>query len=245
MRLLLLPALAVLSLSATAQDDSPRFRIALGLAGGEFEFSTDSSTLDDRTDAGMFRLEFEATSARGIGGGVRLESVATDDDLFVANGQPASEAGNGSLYGHFTYRLTSHRFAMPIRAGLLFNGLTLQENVSNDEVQYASVGPYFEVAPEFTLIRSGRTQWTLYGQFGFGGGYTAIDIDNDGNDYESSTGFAGLELGTRLYVSAIELGLAYVGRWQSMDESDPENGLVVLGYDASFHGLMFQFGVNF
>jgi hypothetical protein len=238
--------LLALAAASPAQDDPrPRFRIAAGLAAGEFDFETDGSALNDDTDAGMFRLSFEGTSGRGIGGGVRLESVASDDDLFVSAGFNAAEATNGTVFGHFTYRHEAHRFAMPLRAGILLNALVLEEDATDDEVEYASIGPYFEIAPEFELLRSGRTSWSLYGEFGIGIGGTAIEIDGDPADYESVTSFGGVEVGTRVAFSRFELGLAYVGRFQSMDESDPEGNQVVLGYDASFNGLLFTFAVTF
>ncbi len=251
MRLVLPLAVLVLASVSFAQDDAgPRFRIAAGLAAGVFDFEDDGpgvsgATLMGDTGAGMFRLQFEATSSRGIGGGVRLESVASDDDLFEDEGFAASEARNGTLFGHFTYRHEAHRFAMPIRVGLLFNGLTLEEDATDAEVQYGSFGPYVEVAPEVVVARSGRTSWSLYGEFGVGVAATAIEVDGDPADYESATAFGGVELGTRLTLNKIELGLAYVGRFQSMDESDPEGGFAVLGYDAAFNGLMFTFGVIF
>jgi hypothetical protein len=242
-------ALACSSASLAQDDPRPRFRIGAGLAGGRFDFETDGSTLSDDTDAGMFRLQFEATSARGIGGGVRLESVASDDDLFADAGFADTEARNGTIFGHFTYRHEAHRFVMPLRVGLLLNALTLEEDITNNEVTYASIGPYLEIAPEFVIAHSGSTTWSLFGEFGVGVGGTAIDVDDDPRDYESATAFAGIELGTRLTLNKIELGLSYVGRFQSMDESDPEDGpggqFVVLGYDASFNGLLFTFAVVF
>lgn len=242
-------ALAATSVSLAQDDPRPRFRIGAGIAGGNFDFETDGSTLNDDTSAGMFRLQFEATSARGIGGGVRLESVASDDDLFVDAGFGETEAAIGSIFGHFTYRHEAHRFVMPLRIGLLLNALTLEDQTTDDEVTYASIGPYVEIAPEFVIARSGTTRWSLFGEFGIGVGGTAIDVDEDPRDYESVTTFGGIELGTRLTLNKIELGLAYVGRFQSMDESDPEGGpggdFVVLGYDASFNGLMFTFAVVF
>jgi len=237
--------LAVTSALMAQERGDPRFRIGLSLAAGTFDYHTDGSNLDGDTDAGMFRLQFEGTSAGGIGGGIRLESIASDDDLFADAGFPASEAGNGSVFGHFTYRVEAHRFAMPIRAGLLLNGLTLKEKVSDLEVTYASIGPYFEIAPEVVLVRGGKTQWSLYAELGTGFAGTGIDVEGDPNDYSSVTWFAGLELGTRLLLGPIELGLSYVGRWQSMDESDPEGGLVVLPYDSNFQGVLFSLGVVF
>lgn len=246
MRAALPIVLSLASLPLLAQEGGdPRFRIGLGLAGGSFDFETDGSGLDGDSDGAMLRLSFEGTSARGIGGGVRLESVASDDDLFTGTGFGTAEASNGSLFGHFTYRVESHRFAMPLRVGLLLNGLTLTDNATDDEVTYASIGPYFEIAPEVVLVRGGKTQWSLFGEVGVGVAGTAIDVEGDSRDFESTSSFAGLELGTRLLIGPIELGLSYVGRWQSMDESDPEGGTVVLGYDADFQGAMFSFAVVF
>lgn len=240
--------LAVLSLAAlTAAQDrpDPRFRIGLGFAGGTFDFDTDGSNLEDDESAAMLRVTFEATTARGIGGGARIESVVTDDDLFADAGFAAAEARNGTLFGHFTYRLESHRFAMPMRAGLLFNGLTLEEEVTGDEVEYASIGPAIEIAPELTLVRSGTTRWSVFGEMMLGATVTRVEIDGAADDYDSDTGFFGLELGTRVLLGPVELGLSYVGRWQSMDESDEENGTVAFGYDAEFQGVMFNVGVVF
>lgn len=246
MRTLLPILLLGLAAPVVAQEpESPRFRVALGLAGGYFDYDTDGSNLDDDTDAGFFRLQFEGTSKRGFGGGLRLESYASDDDLFAGTGFAESEASNGTLFAHFTYRFEEHRFAMPVRIGLMLNGLVLTENATNDESTYGSIGPYFEIAPEFTIAGRRNVQWSLYGEIGVGVGGTAIDFDGDANDYDSATAFFGLELGTRLRLANFEVGVAYLGRWQSMDESDEENGLVALGYDAQFQGLMVSVGVVF
>jgi hypothetical protein len=230
---------------AAQDDERPRFRIGLGLGAGDYSFDTEGSSLRDSTDAGMFRLEFEGTGRRGIGGGIRLESFASDDDLFAGTGFAESEAVSSSIFAHFTYRVQTHRFSMPIRAGLLLNGLSLEERITGNEVTYGSLGPYFEIEPELVLAGRRKTQWSIYGELGFGGGFTVIEIDNDSRDFESSTGFFGLELGTRLKLNKVELSLAYVGRWQSMDRSDPEGGARVLGYDADFQGLMIGVAVVF
>jgi hypothetical protein len=241
--------LAVLALASAsfAQDEPsrPRFRIGTGFAAGNFDFDTEGSPLSDDTDAAMFRLAFEVTSKHGIGGGVRIESMYTDDDLFAGIGFNRSQARNQTVFGHFTYRHEAHRFVLPVRAGVLVNALTLEEEISDDEVQYESIGPYFEIAPELVLARSRKTSWSLYGEFGIGIGGTQIEIDNDPRDYDSVTVFSGVELGTRLTLNHVELGLAYVGRFQSMDESDPELGQVALGYDAAFNGVMFTIAVIF
>lgn len=235
---LLLPLLMNCLPAQERESGAPRWRIGFGLAGGNFDVETDRSGLDGDTDAGLFRLHFEGTSARGIGGGARFEGIGVDDDLFDRVGAPGTEARQSSLFGHFTYRVESHRFAMPLRVGLLLDGLTFEEQNGN-ETLFASLGPYLEVAPEVVLVRGRKVAWSLYGEFGFGIAATAIDIDGDSNDYRSATGYAGIEFGTRLHAGPVELGLAFLGRYRSMDESDPENGLVVLGNDTAFRGVVF------
>lgn len=245
------PLLLFLASAAIAQDDdsSGRFRVAIGLGSGNFAFETvdarPTEVLDDDTDAGMLRFQFEGTTRSGIGGGLRFEGIGTDDDLFVRNGANPSEIGYASLFGHATFRFQQHRFAMPLRFGLLLNGLVLNDTVTDQETSYSSIGPYLEIAPEVTLVGSRRSAWSLFGELGVGIAGTAIEVDGDYRDYESSTGFVGLELGTRLRFSAFELSVSYVGRWQSMDESDVEDGFVALGYDAEWNGILIQVGAVF
>lgn len=242
--------LAAVLLSAAclvAQEHEPKahFRVNLAFGGGDFEHRTDDSTLDGDTDGGMFRLSFEGTTKKGIGGGLRFEGIASDDDLFVDAGFAATEATMSTIFLHFTYRAQADRFAMPIRIGLLLDGYVLEEDVSGDEVTYGSIGPYFELAPEVAIVEQRKLSWTIYGQFGAGIAATGIDIEGDDNDYVSSTVLFGAEIGTRLRVGPVELGVGVVGRWRSMDESDVENGLVVLGYDSEFRGLLISGGVVF
>ncbi|MBL8730551.1 MAG: hypothetical protein JNM25_19185 [Planctomycetes bacterium] len=245
-----LPLFAVfaLALPLAAQEElsfASRFRIQFAGAGGELEHRTDNSLLDGETDAGLFRFQFEGISRRGFGGGLRFEGIGSDDDLFADAGFNASEARSSSLYLHFTYRATARRFTMPVRFGLWLNGYVLEDRVLGDEVTYGSIGPYLELAPEFRLVDRRRLTWSLYGELGAGVAGTGIDVDNDSNDYYSSTISYGVELGTRLRTGPFELGIAYVLRGQAMDESDPENGLVVLGYDSQFRGLLISASVLF
>lgn len=243
-----LAALALLCSALPAQDrrpPPPRFRASFGWSFGEWTHETDGSLLDGSADAGMFRAEFEGTSRKGIGGGLRFEGFGSDDDLFVGTGFPRTEARAVSVYPHFTYRFQQRWFAMPVRVGVMSNTYWLHETFSDDDVRYWTIGPYFELAPEFSLVRSRHFAWSLYGEFGTGFGLTGIHIDGDPNDYTSGTAMFGLELGTRFRTGPMEVGLAYVGRFQSMAESDPEDGLVALGYDADFQGLLFTVGVVF
>ena len=245
MRAIPLAVLALLSahLVAQAPDPSARFRIGMGFAVGELDHRTDNSLLDGEVDAMLSRFQFEGTSRKGFGGGVRFEYLATDDDLFTGTGFTETEARMWSSYAHFTYRFAHRRFAMPVRMGLLFNLYELDEQNTDIDITYGSLGPYFEVAPEFDFIGSRNIGWSIYGEFGAGITGTAIDIDNDSNDYTAATAMFGVEVGTRARFGPAEIGFAFVSRWQTMDESDEENGLVVLGYDADFQGFLFTMAV--
>jgi hypothetical protein len=235
---------AFMSLPLAAQDDQhARWRIALGLGAGNLDFDEDNTARDDDATAGAFRLGFEGTSGAGFGGGLRLESFAASEMRLGAGTD--YDVGMGSMFGHFTYRARAHRFAMPLRVGLLLNSLTLDNTAVDAEQTYLSAGLYLEAAPEFTLVRRGSTEWTLYGEAGLGSGSTMVEIDNDSREWDSSTGFAGLEFGTRLYLGVCELSAAFVSRWQSMDRTDPDGGVTLPGYDASFSGFWLGFGIVF
>ncbi|MFY9340847.1 MAG: hypothetical protein WAT39_00065 [Planctomycetota bacterium] len=244
-------AIAALMLSVLAPDlaaqgsADPRIRIGFGVAGGRFRFEEDGSRADGETRASLVRVHAEATTANGIGGGIRFESVVSDDDLFDDAGFTDTEATQASLFVHFTYRIASHRFAMPVRIGFLLDELTLEEVDTDTEVHYGSAGFRFELAPELLLVRRRSFAWSLFAEFGAAATGTTVEVDGDRNDYESGTGFLGLEAGTRLRFGNAELGLSYVGRWQGMDESDEEDGFVVLGYDARFQGVLLAFAIDF
>jgi hypothetical protein len=237
-----LPAVLLLATSLVAQDEpEPRFRIAIAASIGTFEL--DQDVLDDDTDAGLFRLQFEYISSSRLGGGVRIESYASDDDLF--GGANSSEATNGSIFGHFTYRLGRDRFEMPVRAGLLASNLTIEQNATGIENEAMSLGPYLELAPELTLIRVGPTRWTIYGEFGAGFAVTQIEIDGVSEEFDSDSLFYGVEVGTRVGLGMFEVGLGFLARFQVTDDSDVENGLFVPEFDTTFEGVLLSAALRF
>jgi hypothetical protein len=239
---------AILSAPLLAQDSperEPRFYLGLGLASGTYDYKTEGSLLDGDTGAGLLRLQFEATSAAGFGGGLRLEGIVSDDDLFVDAGFPATEAKIGSLFAHFTWRLQTDRFAMPMRAGFLFDSHQLEDVATSQQLTFASGAFQVEVAPELALIAREGFHWTAYGELGLGVGSTTAEIDGDPNEYDSDSSFAGLEIGTRFRFGLVELGLAYVGRFQDVDQSDVVAGNFVFGYEAAFQGAMLTVGFVF
>lgn len=244
-----IPLLALLALACplAAQDGPvlPNFRVDLSFGGGSAEHRTDGSNLDGDTDAGFFRIQFEGFSDSGFGGGVRIEGWQSDDDLFAGTGAPSSESTTSSLFGHFSFLIADSEFRMPMRIGLLLHGHALRDTTTDEEVTFTSGGPQFELAPEVFLSHDPDVKWSLYSEIGFAFAGTTVEIDGDANEYDSTSWMYGLELGTRVYFDHFELGLAYVSRGQTMDESDPEDGSRALGYDASFDGLLFTIGAVF
>jgi hypothetical protein len=120
----------------------------------------------------------------------------------------------------------------------LINGFVLDEQtVANPETTYLSVGPFFEVEPELVLLRRGKLEWSIYGQFGFG--------DGDFRDYESATGFGMVAAGTRLRIGRAQVGIAFIGRYQSMDRSELKGNSCIFGYDSEFEGVLFTAGFCF
>lgn len=251
------PALPLLVLSASvlagalSAQRRPHFHGSLGFAGGRYAFDSDQSGFDDDANAGLLQARFEATSSRGFGGGIRYEYLRTENDegLFRDPGNAfdrGTEARSGTFQAHFTYRYQQHRFAMPVRIGVLVNGLVLDdEGATNPESTFVSVGPFFEVEPELTLLRSGPLRWSIYGLMGLSGAATGIDLDGDFRDYTSSSGFFMVEAGTRLRIGPGFVGLAFIGRYQSMDRSDLEGNNFIFGYDSEFEGILLSAGVSF
>jgi hypothetical protein len=95
------------------------------------------------------------------------------------------------------------------------------------------------------LLADDHVRWSLFAVAGAGIAATAIDPEGDPEEYSSTTTRIGLELGCRLGFGRWELGLGAVGRWQDMDESDPEDGDTVPGYAAVFRGVMLSVGARF
>jgi len=245
-----LPSL-VLAIAAAAplcaQDDPllSRFRFDLAFGGGRLEHRTDGSSLDGEADAGFFRFVFEGIGDRGIGGGLRLEGMATDDDLFDDAGFAATEASASSLFGHVTFRFAEENFVMPIRVGLQFDGYVLEETGTGNETTWASFGPQFEIAPELLLTRHDDVCWSVYTNVGFGFAGTSIDTDTIGKNFESASFFYDFELGTRLYLQHVVFGFGFVVRGQIADESDTDGGQFVQGMEHDFAGLLFSVGAIF
>ena len=241
---------SLLSITPLAAQD-PLFRGSLGISGGSYRFDSDLPGFDERANAGLFQVEFEAAAANGYGGGFRFENFTSDadDGLFRVAGDPldrGTRASGSTFQAHFTYLIRQHRFEMPLRAGLMLNGLVLEDQGEPDpETAYGSFGPFAEIEPEITLSHYGTTTWSVYGLFGFGVTGTDIEVDGDPRDYRSDSGFLNVEVGTRVAFGHVELGLALFGRYQSMDASSVEDGQFLYGFDGGYEGMLLTAGVRF
>ncbi len=242
---LLLALAAATPLTAQGEREFPNFRVDLSFGAGNAEHNTEGSDLAGNTDAAFFRIQFEGISDHGFGGGARLEAWQSDDNLFTGAGYPATESRTSSLFGHFTYLVAEDRFRMPVRAGLLFQGHTLRETDTDEEVTFSSFGPQFEVAPEWFFTNKSKFRWSIYSELSFALAGTVVEVDNVSGDFDSATWMYGFELGTRIYWRHFEFGLAYLSRGHAMDESDPNGSAVALGYDAGFDGFLFTLGATF
>jgi len=250
-------ALFLTATTLVAQRDRPYFRASFGAAGGNYGFDSDLAGFDDDADAGLLQARFEYTTRKGIGGGIRFEHFRTerDEGLFRDPSNlfdRGTQARSSTFLAHGTFRFEQHRFSMPVRFGILVNGLTLDDHAATDpETDYVSAGPFFEVEPELILFHRGKMEMSVYTQAGFGAAGTLIEVDGeldangDLREYESSTGFAMFEVGTRLKVGKAQFGIAFVGRYQSMDRSEFEGNNFIFGYDSGFEGVLLTAGVTF
>ncbi len=226
--------------------DAARMHVALSLASGTFEHRTADSDLDDRTRAALFRLAGEYVGSAGFGGGLRLESMVSDDDLFEGKaGANPVEASDGTVYVHGTYRFASGPLDLPVRLGVTIGDYRLTDQVTDRETDYQSAGVYFEAAPEWTVLANESLRWSVFAEAGVGIAATNIDPEGDARDYDATTARYGFEVGTRVTFGRYEVALSGIGRWQHMGESDDNGGFAIAGYDSEFVGISASFGVTF
>lgn len=224
----------------------PRFVGELAIGGGRLEHHTRGSTLDDDTSAAYVRLQFEAYADRGFGGGIRIEGVGSDDDMFESAGFPASEASSGEVFVYFAYRPPQLQSELPLRVGLLLHDYGLEENTTEDRIDFASVGIRLEAMPEVVLHESDNLRWSIYGGGSIAVGRTRIDTDPDTFEADSDTTLYGVDIGTRLrFGRHANLGIGWVYRSQTVDRSEIVDGNFFFGIEQTFSGLLLSFGMTF
>jgi len=240
---LLLSIPALLSSACTTTHGATGY-VAFG--GGSMEHKTNGSNLDDKTSAGYFALGGEAMFTENVGGGVRLEGSASDDDLFADLGPTTvGEAADGELFFHGTARFGEEQSPLPLRFGFFFRGYTLQDNADGDELSWSSFGPRLEFAPDIQLAQSDEFRWSLPLRFGLGVGLTTIETSPATEEWDTTMTQYDLGLATRFQFSKVFLDVGYLLRHTNYSESDETAGFTIREADATFSGLVFTFGAKF
>lgn len=240
-RLLSLP-IVLLAACSTAHD--AKAYVAFG--GGKMEHKTDGTDLDDKTSAGYFALGAEAMFTEKIGGGIRIEGAASDDDLFEPLGPVATgEATDGELFLHGTALLGAEESPLPLRFGFFFRGYGLKENLGGEELTWSSFGPRLEFAPDIELTQSDDFRWSLPVRLGAGIGVSTVETDPSTEQWDTTMAQFDVGLATRLQFSSIWFDVGYLIRRTSYAESDEVNNIVILGADSTFSGLVFTLGASF
>jgi hypothetical protein len=219
------------------------FDAALGV--GSMQHRTKGSPLDDRTDAAYLLLGVEAIGPAGLGGGLRIESSGSDDDLFT--GAPVGEnssAGDGELYLHGTYDLGGER-PMPLRFGFFTRDYMLEGAISGSETEWLSSGLRFEFAPQLPLHRGDAVQLDLASRLGLGLGQTWIETSGSSETWDSTMTAMDLGAALRADVGHAEFELGYLWRTAHYDRSDEAAGETVPAVSTEFSGLVFSARIRF
>ncbi len=197
----------------------PRVEVRLELGIGMTEQDFVENNADGEADAILIGIQFEAVSDRNLGGGVRIETIRSQDFDGVLD---ADDADNVEVFGFFTYRIKRDRFRMALRPGIGFHLHTYDDNLSGFSTDYSTLFFRLEAEPELVLVEGRKVTWTVYGNLALGVGMTAIDSDIPVSnlDDETSSELLGFGLGTRVQVGPIALGLGYVGRSIEIDNTD-------------------------
>lgn len=226
----------------------PFFTAHFTLASGRFDHETRGSNLDDRQPAGFARLQVEGISAEGLGAGISVEGLTSDDDLFESDGFTPQEARMSDIFLYVVFQGSQQgKFRVPLRVGPYFRRLLLEDQANGDEVDWRNFGVRLEIEPEFIIHHSGYHEWTGFLLAGFGYHGSDVDIESttvtDSFDSEGST--FSFEAGTRIRLAGFSAGLSYIYRGLFVDQTDRENGLFVREIDSTFNGIAVQFGARF
>lgn len=228
----------------------PHLHGQVTLAGGRDEHDIDGAGQDD-TDAGLLGVLIEAHGDNGIGGGISIETMGTDDDLFQSTG--ALEASWVEVAPFFLYEIVSgDRFRMPLRAGPWIHVLEVNDANNSDFIRWGSVGVRLAVEPEVVISRNEDFAFSLFSSVSVAGGSTGIDaeVGNIDHKFDTDGGAFGLELGPRIRWSHFMASVSFIHRTVSMDDSDTETvngtpGVFIRGFDNDFDAIAFTFGGGF
>ena len=243
----ILPTLSIpLLLACSCATETHGANAFVAFGGGSMKHETNGTDLDDKTDAGYFALGGEVMFTERVGGGLRLEGSASDDDLFTdVAGAPVSEAGDGELFFHGTVGFGEQPQELPLRFGLFFRGYTLKENVTSEELNWSSFGPRLEFAPDIELMENDSFRWSLPCRLGLGVGVTTVTTDPETEDWDTTMTQYDVGIATRFAFTKVWFDVGYLHRHVNYSESDETAGFTILEADTTFSGLVVTFGVKF
>jgi len=216
------------------------------LAGGKYKHDTDGASEDD-TSAGLIALQGEICAPSGLGGGLAVEFMTSNDHL-LAGQTSTSHAEAVDAFPHLLYRAgAGDSFRMPVRLGPWIHALTLDDQGSTDRLRWVTLGVRLAIEPEIVLERTPGFEWTLFAGLSLAAGATRINLDSTtGNDdFDSNATSVGLEVGPRFRWKHLCAGISFLHRGVTVDESDPSNGQTVSGIDSTFNGLALTLGGSF
>jgi hypothetical protein len=228
-------------------EDGLRLHVELAAGTGRFEFTTNGSpSRTGHTDAGYLGLTLELIGEHDVGGGVRLTGTRTDDDLFLDTGGIRSRATDSDVFlfgsGLFGDGVEAR---VPLRLGLLARNLAHKDLTDEVSTEWQAVGLGAECEPDFALAHDGPVRWSLYGRFGFALALATVSTDPATFDADSKMRSVDVGVGTRLQFGAGELGVGWLYRALSFDESAPVNGARFAAVDVRFSGLFATFALRF
>jgi len=237
--------------SPAAPAPRPNIYVDLALGAGNYEHDTsgDGGFASGDTDGGYLRLRAEFLTDAGLGGGLSIEGMASDDDLLADVGSPNVEGSSSDLYLYFvgeTVHTDEVRF--PLRIGPYLHDVTLEDNSTGDEISWDGFGVRLEAEPEFWFIRRDRFAFGMVADASIGAHVTGIEADAAGasEDFDGNGLTFGAGFGVQaLFGDHVTTKLGYVFRTTREDESDVSSGLLVRDADATFSGLVLQLGLRF
>lgn len=232
---------------APNKNRGPVFEAHITASGGTYDHEFDGSILEDDTSASFVGLIVEGNSRSGFGGGLSLEIMGSDDNLFEDQGAPA-QAATLEFAPFFLYRVRAgERFRMPVRVGPWIHVLTLDDQASSDSLDWVSYGLRAAVEPEIAVVHSPNFDLTLFAGLSLAAGATTIQEDFSGIDetYDSTSTAFGFELGPRFRWTHFFAGISYLHRGLSVDESEFVNNFAIRAIDTSYDGIAVTFGGGF
>jgi hypothetical protein len=228
---------------APEPDSGVRFHFDSAFGTGRLQHLTDGFTeRSDSTKADYYRLGFELLTKNQLGGGLRIEGVASDDDLFVASGNLAHKATDASVLAHFTSQFDIGRARIPIRVGLCLRSYEVEDGPTVPEIEWRGIGPYLELEPDIPLVHGETARVSLRGRLGVGFGEAEIGTEPASRDYDGKSTSLDFAIGAHVEIGHFDLGVAYLVRRLGV-ESD--GGPLFSDIDVQFEGITGSLALRF